>query len=583
MPFQSPLSSAGLILYKYKTLKVFTENGRRIFRIRVEPTLIANALVSGEMEIIDSLYCLKKVDFSFPKYHLNEYTSFEYAADYAPYGDSLYGISKMNFKYKTGGKKNRIPGETVVYVDSLKYEVKFSKKYFNDEVSTTLVDAYEKDSTFWKEVRKEPLSNKELKFIRIEDSIKTAHLTKPYLDSIDKVENKITFPKIVFFGQTHYKRESEFRISFAPLWLVYLPVGMGGARLNYGFTLSKIYKNKKTLFLNTNVTYGILNQDVTGSVSLNRLYNPFRRAIYVIEAGKNYDIINKNDSWLSVLRTANFFLNTHLSIYHSIELINGLFWNIKGEYSTRKSVVDIKNDTLTSLLFNNYKYKPIDFVPYDAFYIENSISYRLHQKYIRDAYQKIILGSKFPTLTILHRKGIPDILNSSINYDYLEFSINQEIDMGTLGISKYNFSTGQFYNEKSVKSVDNKYQQLVGFPFFANPLQAFQVLEKSYITNNRYYSGHYYHRLNGAIINKIPFIKYLRMSETAGGGFLYSKENNLTYFELFVGLDKNIRIFNEMFRLGFYIVNAKSNNYPFRSEFRFSIDHYNKTTNKWRY
>ena len=73
------------------------------------------------------------------------------------------------------------------------------------------------------------------------------------------------------------------------------------------------------------------------------------------------------------------------------------------------------------------------------------------------------------------------------------------------------------------------------------------------------------------------------MSETAGGGFLYSKENNLTYFELFVGLDKNIRIFNEMFRLGFYIVNAKSNNYPFRSEFRFSIDHYNKTTNKWRY
>ena len=63
----------------------------------------------------------------------------------------------------------------------------------------------------------------------------------------------------------------------------------------------------------------------------------------------------------------------------------------------------------------------------------------------------------------------------------------------------------------------------------------------------------------------------------------YFLRNDLIYFELFIGLDKNIRIFNEMFRLGFYLVNAKSNNYPFRSGFRFSIDHYDKNSNKWRY
>ena len=581
LPFQSPLSTAGLLLYKYKTLKVFTEDGKRIFRIRVEPTLIANALVSGEMEIIDSLYCVRKIDFFFPKYHLNEYSSFEFKADYVPYSDSLYRISKMNFIYKPLGKKNKIPGETSLYVDSFKYETKFSKKYFDDQVSLTLKEAYDKDSTFWQQVRKEPLSKKEIKFIQIDDSVKSAHLAKPYLDSIDKRENRITLPKLLFFGQTHYNRANETRIFFNPLVFVYQPVGIGGARLNYGLFGFKKFKNKKNISLSSNISYGILNGDNTGRIAVNSLYNTFKIARASVELNDNYQIINGNNAWMNVLRTSNFYHTKSINITHSIELVNGLYWSCKLGYSTRSSIASIKNDSLTNLLFNNYMYSAIDFKPYDAFDVVNYISYTFHQKYIRDAYQKIILGSKFPTVKILHRKGVPDFLNSSINYDYVELSAFQEIDFGAFGMSQYNFYTGKFFNAISVKSVDNKYQPLVGFPFFANPLTSFQALEKSYITNNIYYSGHFFHRFNGAIINKIPFVKFLRMSETSGAGFLYSKENNLVYFEVLVGIEKSIRIFDEMFRLGFYFVNAKSNEYPFRSGFRFSIDRYDKQTNKW--
>jgi hypothetical protein len=389
--------------------------------------------------------------------------------------------------------------------------------------------------------------------------------------------------KIAFFGQTRYNREKEFRIYFNPLWIMYQPVGIGGDRINYGLGAVKTFPNKKSISINTNVSYGIKNSDVTGTGSLYHLYDPFKRALWIVNGGKNYEIINKNDSWLNVFRTANYFSNTHLSLYHSLELINGLYFQSKAEYSTRKSIEKIENDSLTNYLFNNYQYKPVEFDPYDALFVEAAFSYTPHQKYIRDAYQKTILGSKYPAFIVLYRKGIPDLLNSSIDYDYLEFSIKQDIDFGFLGISKYQISTGEFLNKRSIKSVDNKYQQLVGFPFFANPLQAYQILEKSYITNSRYYSGHYFHRFNGAIINRVPYVKYLRMSESGGGGFLYSKENDLLYLELFAGIDKNIRIFNEMFRVGVYFIGAKTNNYPFRYGFRFSVDQYDRQANKWRY
>jgi hypothetical protein len=583
MPIQSPLSTPGLVMYKYKTLGVFMEDGKRIYRIRVEPNLFANSLVTGEMEIIDSLFCLRSFKFSFPKYQLAEYTSFVMETEFTPQDDSLYRIKKMTFDYKMGGKKNGSKGHTSVYYENFSYEKGFGKKYFKNEVSTTLQEAYTKDSSFWQQIRKEPLTEKELRFIRIEDSIKSAQESKPYLDSIDSVENKVTLFKIALLGQTHYNRVKELRFSFNPLWSCYQPVGVGGARINYGIGVDKKFKNKKTASAFVHPSYGILNHDMNGTISLGGLYDPVKRSYWNVDAGRSFDIVNASNTWTAFFRTSNYYLNQHVEASHSTELFNGLYWGAKVEYSLRKSISGFKNDSLTNLFFDNGSAKPLNFDYYNAFYITNYISYTPEQKYIREPYEKIVLGSKYPTFTVSYRKGIPGIFNSSINFDYLEYSITKDIDFRFLGISKIRLYTGKFYNSHVIKQIDYKYQPRVGFPFFGNPLSSFQSLEKSYITLDRFYASHYFHRFNGALINKIPYAKYLKLTESAGGGFLRSKENNLTYFEVYAGIEKNVRIFKEMFRFGFWFVESKTNNYPFSSGFRFSIDVYDRVRNAWTY
>lgn len=583
MPIQSPLSTSGLVMYKYKTIKVFEENGQRIFRIKVEPNMFGNSMVTGEMEIVDSIYSLRSFKFSFPKYQLSEYSSFVMEAEFVPHNDTLYRVNRMNFDYKMGAKKGGSEGRTVVYYENYNDKKEFSKKHFKNEVSTTQLDAYEKDSTFWKQVRKEPLTEKEFKFIRIEDSIKVAHESKQYLDSIDRDENKVTLAKIVLFGQTRYNREKELRFYFPPLWTCVQPIGVGGARINYNFGVEKKFKNKRTIDLTFNPNYGILNKDLNGRVSLSGLYNPFSRSYWGVDVGRNFDIVNASDTWTAFFRTSSYYLNEHVALNHNTELFNGFVWGVRAEYSARKSISDIENDTLTNLFFDNSTSKPIDFDHYNALYVTNYISYTPAQKYIREPYEKIILGSKYPTFTVRYRKGIPTIFNSAINFDYLEYSISKDIDFKFLGISKIRLYTGKFINTKVIKEIDYKYQPRVGFPFFANPLSSFQSLEKSYITLDRFYAGHYFHRFNGALINKIPYMKYLKLSESAGGSFLYSEENNLVYFEAYVGIEKSVRIFKEMVRFGVFFVEGKTNNYPFTSGVRFSIDVYNRGRNEWTY
>ncbi len=583
MPFLSPLSVSGLMMYKYKTIKVYNENGQHIYRIKIEPTAIANSVVSGEMEIIDTLFCIRSFSLSFAKNQIAEYNQFTMNATYIPYNDTIYRPSKFEFNYKQGSKKNGMTGKTVVYFDDFKYEKGFSKRYFGNELSATLEDAYKKDSAFWQQVRREPLKQNEIKFIHIADSIKTAHQSKQYFDSIDIVTNKITIQKVLFFGITNYDRTNKRYLYLNPLLFAYQPVGVGGARIRYGGGLTKVFENKKYLNFSTEASYGILNKDVTGSLNVSYLYNTYKRALLYTDVGKNYDIINENSSYLSRLRTSNFYSSQHISLGHTIELFNGFFWTAEVEYATRKSISGIKNDTLTSLLFNNYMYAPVDFQGYEAFYVENTLSYTPFQKYLREPKEKIILGSKFPRFSATYRKGMPGVFNSSIDYDYLEYRISQQIDFGFFGISKYNLSTGKFYNKTSIKIVDYKYQAQVGFPFFADPLSSFQSLDKSYISLKRFYSGHYFHRFNGALINKIPYFKVLGLSESAGCGFLFSPENDLNYFEVFVGIERHFRFLGEMYRFGLFWVNSQSNKAPFQSSIRFSISNYDRYSNRWSF
>lgn len=580
MPLLSPISNSGLFAYKFKLLQTYTDSNFKYYRIKVSPSLLGNALFQGEITIVDSLWAIKSLKLTMPKYHMTEYDFFEVEQTYQlDSGRSC--LEYMKFNYQSKAVKNIKSGVTEVFYSNYLFDLTVNKKFFGNEISKTEQEAYERDSSYWTQLRKSPFSTEEIAFIRKNDSIEAIINQKEWRDSVDRIYNRLTFKKLFFFGQGNYKRSVERTWFFKPLIFSYLPFYIAGPRFDYWVNYSKEYKNKKDFNVFVRANYGTLNNDLKGNVNISRLYNPFKRASYSIRLGSDFGIINGFESWVRLFARSNFYIHDFVSFYHRKELLNGLYLGTGGEYSNRRSVSGLNFDSRGDSLWGGNS-QIIDFSFYQALYFNLYVGYVPFQKYIREPYQKLILGSKWPEIFMRYKKGLP-VLGSVVDFDYLEFGLEQDVKVGLVGNSKFRVVSGEFLTSKDLRIVDFKFQRRAGPIFFSNPLYSFQGIDTSYSTLKRFYEAHYFHRFNGAIINKIPILKKLNIIEVAGGGFLYTHERNLTYFEGFVGIEKVIRLWNERIKIGVFVVGAKSNLYNYLPQFKFTIETYDKVTNKWPY
>ena len=254
---------------------------------------------------------------------------------------------------------------------------------------------------------------------------------------------------------------------------------------------------------------------------------------------------------------------------------------VGAEYANRRSISNLKFDEQGNNLWGGNT-ATTGFTPYKALYATFGLYYVPFQKYIREPYQKLILGSKWPELSARYRKGIPE-LGSIINFDYLEYVVEQELKIGLAGVSKYRVLSGSFINAKTLRLIDYKFQRAIGPYFFANPLYSFQSIDSSFATLKRFYEGHYLHRFNGALINKIPVLKKLNISECVGGGFLMTQERNLKFFEAYVGIEKVIRLWRERIRIGVFYVANINNVYNRAPQLNFTREVYDKINNRGPY
>jgi hypothetical protein len=95
--------------------------------------------------------------------------------------------------------------------------------------------------------------------------------------------------------------------------------------------------------------------------------------------------------------------------------------------------------------------------------------------------------------------------------------------------------------------------------------------------------AHIVHHDNGAIINKIPFMKKTRIGLIMGGGILYVKQYNWLHYEGVVGLERNFKISRRRLRLGVYGVLSDGNHIPLRATWKVSFALLDDRNLKWNF
>jgi hypothetical protein len=587
VPFLSPVSYSGLVAYKYKLIHTRQQGNRKIYTISVKPGQLSNVTIEGELTVLDSAWVITHAHFTLPGYHIPEYDFVDVDQQYSFVDNKAWMITRQQFTYYAKHRKGKLSGETIADYKDFEVNKSFPKRYFGTEVSATAQDAYEKDSSFWQKTRTEPLTTKEIRFIHYRDSVYRVTTSKSFLDSIDRRTNHITFKKLFVTGQTFYKREKGRTWSILPLTSIYQLFQFGGARLHFSADYSKVYASKKTLGVYGDLSYGVRNHDVNGDLRLIKMYNPFNRAFYRIEAERGFQYIFEGDAWINMIRRNNFYLNNSIALGHGQEIANGLFLYTDLNVALRRSVASYKtNDKVDSLLDGiiDDPDKAIEFKSYNALYGKIRLQYTPGQKYIREPKEKIILGSKWPTFYAMWQKGIHGLLKSKVDFDYLEFGIEQEVKLGTMGVSHYNIKTGSFLNTRDLRTIDYQFQRRGDPLLFMNPDEAFQSLDSTFPVFHRFYQGHYVHEFNGAILNKIPLFKKLQLRETAGAGFLVAPERNLRYAEVFAGVERIFKWpFNPLYRfkVGLYAVGSVANQFHNPIQFKIGFTSWDRKRNRW--
>ncbi|GAA4732381.1 hypothetical protein GCM10023229_07850 [Flavisolibacter ginsenosidimutans] len=585
-PFVSPVSNTGLLSYKFKTLHIERHGREKLYTLSVTPKALTNATLEGEITVSDSTWTILYCRFRFPQYHLQEYNFFEVEQQHDFVQGKAWLLNQQKFTYYADGRKNRITGQTVVNYSDYELNKTFPRRYFTNEVSVTAEDAYHRDSTFWRTARKKTLSEKEAEFIRYRDSLFAVTQTEAYRDSIAREINRITWKKIGFFGQTIYNRQKERSWYLPPIISLYSPFAFGGGRINANVGYGKFYPNRKNLFINTSLSYGLRNKDVNGSLDLTRMYNPFNRGYYKLTAKREFQFIYEGDAYINMIKRSNIYLNNELGVGHGLEIFNGFFVHNELGIALRRSVANYKTGSLVDSLLGNVlnNNQPVPFEPYNALYGKLRLEYTPFQKYRREPLEKIILGSKWPTVYVEWRKGIKNILASDVDFDYVEFGLQQTLNLGLLGQSKYKLSTGSFLNTNDLRLIDYKFERR-GDPFlFMNPQTAFQALDSTFPVFKRFYEGHYLHEFNGFLLNKIPLLKKLKLREIAGAGFLFTQERNLRYGEVFAGVERAFQSpFNPLdkFKLGIYVVGSAANQFRNPVQFKIGFTTWDKRRGKW--
>jgi hypothetical protein len=202
---------------------------------------------------------------------------------------------------------------------------------------------------------------------------------------------------------------------------------------------------------------------------------------------------------------------------------------------------------------------------------------------MREPYRKVVLGSKWPTFYAYYQRGIPRLFGSDVDHEYGIVGMYQSFQLGTIGTSAYHLKAGKFLSSKNLKEADFKYQRRSTPLWFSNPLYSYQNQDSSLPSKEYYLEAHFVHHDNGAIINKIPFMKKTGIGVVFGTSLLYVSEYNYQYGEVFAGIERNFKFSKRRLRIGIYGVASDGNKIDPRVTYKISFAVLDDRNMKWNF
>ena len=454
----TPLSPEADKYYAFRLEGSELVEGRLLHRIRFTPRKWSQKLLSGELQVVDSLWTVDRILMkgraSLEDFEIDMRFSREESQQLLPVQADL------RMQFEAFGNQIITELHAALRYQEVIYNTSFEE---GDHLSLDETRYYTvagdslrliTDSSYWASRRDKPLSTTEQALYNETPTIE--QIDSSLINHYAQLGQRLTST----VNRDYKSVRMQYSGLFNPLQLSY--GSEHGVTYKQELRLSHTYARDRQLRFHPEVGILFRSKQLRIKATTDWEYKPERRGMLRLTlANDNQEfpseviqLISEKLRLTEKVKDFNFkeldlpyYHHYYADLSNQIELFNGLTFFGGIAYHLRTPVQKEREGTLIKLKNAN------DFEPFIG------LTYTPRQHYWMDGYRKEYLYSAFPTFRLELGKGIYGVMGSHSDYWRLETGLNQTLRLGLSERLSYNFSSGFYF--------ETRYNYFANFRYFA--------------------------------------------------------------------------------------------------------------------
>lgn len=556
----SPIASNALSYYEYKLEGASLDNlGQLVNKIKVTPKNPYEKCFSGYIYINEKSWSINAVNVIASKdaTDLPFIDTLRIVQTLAPVEQNVWVPLSNVVSYKVGLLGFKAEGSFAgVYSGYIFGLVK--SDIFDNVTYEVLEEANKKQDTYWEEVRPIPLTDEERIDYHEKDSIQVVRSSPEYLDSIDRVANKIGLLKLLN-GYKYQNSQLKSSIDIkSPVSQIQLNT-IQGWNTSIDVRYTKYYDEHKTNRLRVfgSLNGGLSEKKIRPILGASYLFDRVNDLYLTFEVGEDvvqFSRVNTISERLNTITTWWFgenYLKAYNKRYAQLRATRQLGFGLRGSISLnieRRS--PLVNNFRTpqerierGFTSNNPERLYIDdpsFITHSAVIFRAHLIFNFKQEIWKYPYRVWRQNSDWPTVG-LYYKTAQSVFGADVDYHLLYARTDKRWRIGLYGNFELSLIGGSFLGDEKPNYFMDYFHFSADQNFVGHkPTYIGRYLKLDpyrFSTADSFFSGHFQHNFDGYLLDKIPGIRRLGFSLVGGYKYLVTSDNPF-YQEFHIGLDK---------------------------------------------
>jgi hypothetical protein len=498
--FVSPISNLGFAFYDYYLMDSTFIDSKWCYLIKFQPKRRQELTFDGNMWVNDTTYALKMVEGTIAKdANINFIEGLSVRQEFDEIENEVWMLTRdelvvdFNVTDRAMGFYGR---KTTTYKDFTINQRREDEFYHGLSDVIVADDANKKPEDFWKTARHIELTQNEISVYNM-------------VDSIQNIPQFRTIADLITLFVSGYKVVGDFEIG--PYYTLYSFNPIEGNRFRFGGRTSNAFSTR--LMLEGYGAYGLRDERFKYGGGITYMISKNPRMLMYVGGKKDIEQLGqaegafREDNVLSSLFRRNPANKLTSVTEGKFSFEREWFYGLSNRVMFTHRILE----PLGALRYERYN-DAKDLVPVNNLITSEITLYTrfaFKEKFVSGEFERISLGTRYPTIELALTAGIPDLLGSDYSYQKVLIRLKDKLLFGPLGYSQILIEAGRIWGELPFPLL----QLHQGNETFFYDESAYNTMNYFEFVSDEWISGSISHHFDGLVFNKIPLMRRLKWRE----------------------------------------------------------------------